>query len=382
MPVTTRWTPSPPAAIEVERVFALGAAVTATDLPGDRPLPRSLVRAFLTPSPRERMVLVLAEVSTALPAQAPATPAPLGEVRAPAPPAHAPATPALLGEAEAPPLPSSLRASASAGELVGMAVVGVPKQDNRHLAWLEVQVHPGARRRGIGQALVEEAASLARAEGRRELVAHALVGGAGDVFATALGASVASTEAEGRIDEPASQLRHWEELAASARRVAARAGFALERVAGPCPAHLAASLAQAKSGMNDAPTGALDLEPRSTDVAELRAVEASYAAAGVRQYRVLARRSDGQVAGYTELLVGGDDPGLGRQEDTTVLAGSRGHRLGLWLKAEMLVWLAAAEPGLRVIQTWNDVTNAHMLAVNDLLGSRRVREWQTRVLEI
>ncbi len=46
----------------------------------------------------------------------------------------------------------------------------------------------------------------------------------------------------------------------------------------------------------------------------------------------------------------------------------RGHRLGLLLKVAMLELLAATEPGLERIATWNAASNAPMIAVNDALG--------------
>jgi len=330
VPIGTRILPLPLPlqAADVDRLWAIGAAVTAADQPGDRPLPASLVAAWCAPGTRHCQSVLVADGGA------------------------------------------------------GQAVVTLPVRDNTHLAFLELQVHPSARRRGIGRALLEEAAAIAGFASRRELVTHTAVGGAGEAFAAAVGARVASTEGEGHIQRPAEQLARWEELAEAARGVAQGAGFAVERIEGACPDRLVESLAAAKSGMNDAPTGELDLEPRRHDAAEVREAEAAFAAAGVRQYRVVALRPDDTVAGYTELLVGSDDPGLGIQEDTTVLGRWRGHRLGLWLKAEMLAWLATAEPALEVVQTWNDVTNAHMLAVNDALGSRRVREWRTQVLAI
>ena len=48
----------------------------------------------------------------------------------------------------------------------------------------------------------------------------------------------------------------------------------------------------------------------------------------------------------------------------------RGHRLGLLLKAGMLLWLAEAEPQLATVDTWNAESNDHMIAVNEALGYR------------
>ena len=56
------------------------------------------------------------------------------------------------------------------------------------------------------------------------------------------------------------------------------------------------------------------------------------------------------------------------QEDTTVVAAHRGHRLGMWLKATMLLWVNELGVDIETIDTWNAESNAHMIAVNEELG--------------
>jgi hypothetical protein len=48
----------------------------------------------------------------------------------------------------------------------------------------------------------------------------------------------------------------------------------------------------------------------------------------------------------------------------------RGHRLGLLLKAGMLLWLAEAEPRIETVDTHNAESNNHMISVNEALGYR------------
>jgi len=62
------------------------------------------------------------------------------------------------------------------------------------------------------------------------------------------------------------------------------------------------------------------------------------------------------------------DPGWGHQAITAVTREHRGHRLGLLVKVTMLELLAAPEPQLERIDTWNGESNAHMIAVNEALG--------------
>ena len=60
-----------------------------------------------------------------------------------------------------------------------------------------------------------------------------------------------------------------------------------------------------------------------------------------------------------------------------VVRSHRGHRLGLLLKAAMILWLAEAEPQLETVDTWNAESNDHMIAVNEVLGYR----WMGRELQ-
>ena len=71
---------------------------------------------------------------------------------------------------------------------------------------------------------------------------------------------------------------------------------------------------------------------------------------------------------HTILCVDETRPGYGVHEDTSVIRGHRGHRLGMWLKASMLLWMHDLHPELTAIDTWNATSNAHMIAVNEALG--------------
>jgi hypothetical protein len=48
----------------------------------------------------------------------------------------------------------------------------------------------------------------------------------------------------------------------------------------------------------------------------------------------------------------------------------RGHRLGLYLKTAMLLWLREEQPQLELIDTGNAESNDHMIAINEQLGYR------------
>ena len=81
-------------------------------------------------------------------------------------------------------------------------------------------------------------------------------------------------------------------------------------------------------------------------------------------------RDTGELAGHTVVTVEGGDPTQGHQHDTSVVGTHRGHRLGLLLKADMVLWLRQAEPQLARIDTWNAESNDHMIEVNEAIGYR------------
>ncbi|MFL6134226.1 MAG: GNAT family N-acetyltransferase, partial [Nocardioidaceae bacterium] len=62
-------------------------------------------------------------------------------------------------------------------------------------------------------------------------------------------------------------------------------------------------------------------------------------------------------------------PSAAFQEDTSVVRAHRGHRLGLLMKTEMLRWISVARPEVHVVDTWNAVSNHHMIAINERLGA-------------
>jgi hypothetical protein len=129
------------------------------------------------------------------------------------------------------------------------------------------------------------------------------------------------------------------------------------------------AVAEMTAAINDAPTDDLDIEDEVFPAVRVASYEAAQTARGHRLYRVLARHKEsGELAGHTVVAVDGERPWIGDQHDTSVVGHHRGHRLGVLVKAEMLRWLAEAEPDLRTIDTWNMESNNHMIGVNELLG--------------
>lgn len=254
-----------------------------------------------------------------------------------------------------------------ADRIVGCGTMMFPQRTNRHLAYVWITVDPAHQRQGIGSTLLRRAEHVALEAGRRSLNAFTMRDGAGADFAAARGFEPGLDNAIRRLELIGVDPARWTEHRTEAMK---RAGdYELVRVFGPSDDALLAELAPLFAAINDAPTGDLDIEPNEFDPSSIRAYEQAMADRDQTMYRVLARRrSDGEWAGHTIALVDRHVPRWAAQEDTTVVPSQRGHRLGLAMKADLLVWLAEAEPQLEWIQTWNAESNRHMLAVNETLG--------------
>lgn len=254
-----------------------------------------------------------------------------------------------------------------AGRVVGVVEVDLPHRDNTHAAQVQITVDPRRRRQGLGRALADAATERVRADGRDVVLGGGFDGPATDGFARALGMAPASQEVKRRQDltavDPADLDRLEGELSGYA------ADYELVRLPRRIPDDLVTEVVTMVAAINDAPLDDLALDDEVFSAERLRAFEDAQAAALTRTYRLAARhRVSGVLAGHTLVSVPAEQPHHAEQDDTSVLADHRGHRLGLLLKIGMLRWLRDAEPQIRVLDTWNAASNEHMVAVNEALG--------------
>ncbi len=262
---------------------------------------------------------------------------------------------------------------------VGTAVVDASHYDNLEMAWLTMRVAPAYRRRGLGTAL------LASLEAITTEMDRPLVGMDGwDSEATA-----AFAAARGYAQK-AVAVRRIQEVAAAPHprpirdEVLAHAqDYELVRIEGYAPVDLLPELADLTAAINDAPVDDLEWEDEVYSPERVRAYEHAQIESGYRFRRLLARhRPTGELAGHTVVVVDSENPSHAEQHDTSVVRAHRGHRLGLLLKTEMLLWLAEAEPQVTHVHTDNAESNRHMVAVNERLGYRpvgRSLEFQRRI---
>jgi GNAT superfamily N-acetyltransferase len=264
------------------------------------------------------------------------------------------------------------------GRLTGTVRVYLPKRDNQHAAVCGVLVHPECRRHGLGRRLYERLEEMVGQSGRRVLIGGSLDTSGQRAFAEGLGFTLAGVKIYLRQDLRTLDWELVNRLRTGARQAAG--DYTLVRLQGPVPQDLVEQVAAMETAINDAPREGPDIEDFLVTAARIRARERSMAEAGLRHYRLVARRDqDGQLAGHTLVYVDPEQPRHGVQEDTSVLAEHHGRRLGMLLKSEMMCWLADTEPDLRWIDTGNAESNRHMIAIKEAPGYRvkaRYLGWQ------
>ena len=253
------------------------------------------------------------------------------------------------------------------GAAVAYYWLGLPDLENRDRADVALVVHPAARRRGIGRALLRHAAARAADNARSVLDGEVVGDSAGDAFARHIGARLALEEVRRVQDLRKIPPGLVADLRQNAERAAA--GYSLVTWTGPVPDEYCGRVAEVFNAFNDAPRGA-GMQDEVWDADRVRERTGSVLRAGhLRGYTVAVMHdATGEMAGFTAIVVDPGHPEWAYQMLTAVTRPHRGHRLGLLVKTAMLEWLAEAEPKLERIATGNAAANEHMIAVNETLG--------------
>ena len=260
----------------------------------------------------------------------------------------------------------------SGGSVAGYYRISLPDLENRDEAFGGPVVHPAARRRGYGRELLRHAGGRAAANGRSRFGAVANTGTAGDAFAQATAGARLNLEEMRRI-QYLSEIAPGTIEALRASAAQAAAGYSTVSWDGPIPDEYCGPMAGVFNAFNDAPHGANE-EPALWDAARVRERTGIVIRAGLLRSHSVAAVCDatGELAAFTEVVTAPETPKWGYQQLTAVVKAHRGHRLGLLVKTEMLVLLAAAEPLMDRIATGNAANNPYMIAVNEQLGYRVV----------
>jgi GNAT superfamily N-acetyltransferase len=280
------------------------------------------------------------------------------------------AVPAGAGPAESGP-------AERGGPVLGGYSLLLPDQENLDRAGLTLLVAPDQRRAGVGGALLRHARARAAELGRHTMTSEVLAGTPGDAFAQAVGAQASLVENRRTLDLEALPAGHLARLRASAQRAAA--GYTLTSWDGLTPEKWLEPVAGLNETMADAPHDDGE-QPQVWNADRVRLADRQSADRGLRRYSIAAAdTATGELAALTQVSVDEAAPRWGHQEMTAVVRAHRGHRLGLLTKVGMLELLAAREPQLRFVETYNGETNAHMVAINEALGfghPHRVTCWR------
>lgn len=262
------------------------------------------------------------------------------------------------------------------GQVVGLAMLWFPLLDNTRFTWFDLQVHPDARRHGVGSALLDQVLESSRAAGRSSVLAefsvpdddredHGYVR-----FARRHGFTYVNTEIRRILDLPVDPAMLERYAAESAAR---HEGYRVESYAGGLPEELRPSYCDCWNRLaTDAPTGEVEFEPESLTPQTYAEDLARMQEQGRTMLTTVAIAPEGRVVAYNDLVVSADDPDEVMQWGTLVLAEHRGHRLGMAVKARGLQELARLAPGAKRVQTCNAEQNQWMVAVNVDLGFRKV----------
>lgn len=262
-----------------------------------------------------------------------------------------------------------LFAAESDGVFLGVGSVGLSMNDNKHLAEVELFVRPAVRRLGVGATLLEYADVMRQNAGRTTVVCELYLGPdsskcPGLDFAFSHGFTTVHEEDHLVLDLPASAER------LDSLRASVDDDYDVITWGDHCPdEHLDAYLELRTQMDSDVPIGEVDYEPVVYDKDRQRSEEGRLAAAYWAITAAVRRRKDGQMCGYSTLLVPldtGDTDAF--QWDTLVMPEHRGHRLGTALKLATLEILQRDHPDRTQLHTWTDPENHAMHRTNLAFG--------------
>lgn len=251
---------------------------------------------------------------------------------------------------------------------VGMATVHPGSEPAAR--FVRLSVDPPYRRRGIARMLLDVAGTELRQAGCRTVEAIAVAGSDGEAFAARLGATVG--------DELVDDVLSFETIDPPLMRrlCVPPPGYTLRHWTGRAPGDLIESYACAKRSIADAPNRHPPPIP-AWDTGLVRAHEQARADSRAElwvEVAVLAGTND--VVAFTEMETVGASVEAS-QVDTAVLPAHRRKGLATAIKANLLVRLRTARPGLVSSSVTCALANTGMRAVNYRLG---FRELQRRTL--
>ncbi|MDI6097327.1 GNAT family N-acetyltransferase [Actinoplanes sp. NEAU-A12] len=244
------------------------------------------------------------------------------------------------------------------GRPLGTAFLRVPPTGGT--ADLRISVHPAERRAGVGTRLLREAIDAGTRRGLTALLGEPVREGSdGDAFCAAAGLRRVLALTYTRLDLSLTPSPHE-----------AVSGYRLVHWEGTVPDEWAETYARSRVAMDDMPMDDAAFEPDVWDVARLHWVAEAVAARGEILLTTAAIAADGEIAGFTEVVVAGAGTGDGQHYGTGVMPEHRGRGLARWMKAEQIAHVRARFPELAGLLADTADSNAAMRRVNEGLGYR------------
>jgi GNAT superfamily N-acetyltransferase len=247
------------------------------------------------------------------------------------------------------------------GEIVGFAELLVPDAWE-HVALLEIVVHPQARRRGVGTAVLNALLPEVEARGRTQVEGW-------QITKESAGARWAANRGFRTINTNILQNLTFADVDSTLWDVPVPPGYRLAQWTGRTPDDLLTAYSAARNAIHDAPTGEQTVPSPKWTPERTREAEEDYLERGAEQRVVVAvHEASGAVAGMTELELHSGRPHRGFQQETSVVPAHRGRGLGRCMKAHMIRWVRSERPELREIATGTAAANVHMARVNQSIG--------------
>lgn len=272
------------------------------------------------------------------------------------------------------------------GKPVGRLDVTFPTLDNLSNMFMQIEVLPEFRRRGIGRALMDKAFECARGNDRTTLMSNtcwtlpglpAGDGGAGPAFAEAMGfASANLPEVMRRFDLSTLDDELLEAIFEKAKTKSS--GYRLIRWIDEAPEEYIDDLAYLDGRMvTDAPMGDLAIEPEEVDAARARESERVAKSRGRRSYHTGAvHEESNRLVAWTTLAKDKELDWHCWQHITIVEPNHRGHRLGALVKVANLRFYLEHELTTKIIDTFNAAVNSYMISINEEMGFRPLYSFQ------
>ncbi len=258
---------------------------------------------------------------------------------------------------------------------VAAGIAELPLKDNRERAEVSAFVLPGARRRGLGSAVLTALEADVAASGRRIL--GSMVGGEyddgpegsevpGAAFLRAHGYDLALVDVLRAAPLPIDD----DLLAALADEAAPHhTDYRLLSFVDHCPEELLETYGRLVGTLvTEAPLGGLTMEEEVWDAERIRHDVAVALDSGRHSYVTLALDAHDQAVAYSHLVVPDHDPGRVYQWGTLVHPAHRGRRLGLAVKAANHRHLQHHVADRSLCLTWNAEVNDSMIGINERFG--------------